>query len=85
MQACSYACKRMCQPLPDDQAPIADSGGWQDCVFLTNAARETGGAMQVRAHGAAIISHTTFSRNSAKGGGALHVAGTCVAALSPCR
>ena len=64
---------------------IGDNGGaaavargtlyCHDCIFLSNVARESGGAVQVKSHGAAIISHTTFSRNSARKGGAMHFAG----------
>jgi hypothetical protein len=38
----------------------------QDCIFLSNVARESGGAALIKAHGAAIISHSSFSRNSAR-------------------
>ena len=47
----------------------------QDCIFLSNVARESGGAVQIKTHGAAIISHSSFSRNSARVGGAMHLAG----------
>ena len=50
----------------------------QDCAFLANMARESGGAVQVKLHGAAVISHTTFRRNSARSGGAMHMAGGSV-------